>query len=71
LFNRFSLLDKHGMVEQILQDIHTLATVKSLKITPSMTVGENAIGGRHRSKRQAIVLSPVTFTTFVSVSFCG
>ncbi|KAL7080449.1 hypothetical protein ACQ4LE_000536 [Meloidogyne hapla] len=61
LFQRFSSLNKSTLLSLIQNDIHKLAQLKSFKIVPKRSNRAN----NNRRKRQAIVLSPISFTYFV------
>ncbi|KAF7636861.1 hypothetical protein Mgra_00003804 [Meloidogyne graminicola] len=59
LFQRFASLNKSTLLSLIQNDIHKLAQLKSFKITPKKS-------SNNRRKRQAIVLSPISFTPFIN-----
>lgn len=63
VLHRFTSMNKSTLLKHIENDIHTIATIKSFKITPKYPPSSP----QHRSKRQAVVLAPIVFQAFVNV----
>uniref|UniRef100_A0A183C9P8 Uncharacterized protein n=1 Tax=Globodera pallida TaxID=36090 RepID=A0A183C9P8_GLOPA len=61
-FKRFLMMNKSTILQHIEQDIHTLAQIKSFKITRKSPPAGKQL---HSRSKRAVVLSPILFSPFV------